>query len=524
MLNIKIADIMTTHPRVFSRKNKSYIYDTGRVSDYKPIEGHEGWLDVVNRDLNKVGEIHRELLEYLQAMGQVFTPSFLIEEIEDAVILVDTQGRIFFANKRYTDVLGVEIRRIIGRNIHKIEPGAQIINVLKNQKPYYHPKTHIKSVDKYVALKIKPFYVDGEFCGAYSIFRDVTEINKLAEEVERVKNVAEEYSKQMQALKVIEDMDIIGYSPNFVRMVDKAITVANTKATILIRGEQGVGKEVIARLIYENSPRKDKPYIVINCAAIPESLIESELFGYEDGAFTGAKEGGKAGKFELADGGTLFLDEIGDMPFSMQAKLLRVLENNEIEKIGSEDSRPIDVRIIAATNQPLEEMIEKREFRKDLYYRLNVVSIDIPPLRKRAHDAIHLANHFLDDFNRKYGKNIRISKDIYKLILDHDWPGNVRELKNFIEHGVILADGDQITGEDIPSTRDYGENIIPSRGIISHKQVDLDKDSGSLKDRLANYEKEIISQLLQEYDMDELAHILSISKRTLYRKINLYEI
>ena len=163
----------------------------------------------------------------------------------------------------------------------------------------------------------------------------------------------------MRAHKAIEDMDIIGYSPNFVRMVDKAITVANTKATILLRGEQGVGKEVIARLIYENSQRRDKPYIVINCAAIPDSLIESELFGYEDGAFTGAKEGGKAGKFELANGGTLFLDEIGDMPFPMQAKLLRVLENNEIEKIGSEGSKSIDVRIIAATNQPLEEMIGK---------------------------------------------------------------------------------------------------------------------------------------------------------------------
>ena len=516
---------MTTHPKVFSRKNKYYIFSNGNIKDYETIENYNGWIDVVDQDLKKVGEINTELLEYLKKKEKIFTPSFLIEEIEDAVILVDPDGRIFFVNRRYSEVLGVEIRKIIGKYIHKIEPGAQIINVLKHRKPYYNPKTHIKSINKYVALKIKPFYVDGEFCGAYSIFRDVTEINKLTEEVERVKNVAEEYSNQMRAHKAIEDMDIIGYSPNFVRMVDKAITVANTKATILLRGEQGVGKEVIARLIYENSQRRDKPYIVINCAAIPDSLIESELFGYEDGAFTGAKEGGKAGKFELANGGTLFLDEIGDMPFPMQAKLLRVLENNEIEKIGSEGSKSIDVRIIAATNQPLEEMIEKKQFRKDLYYRLNVISIDIPPLRERDHDAIHLANHFLEFYNEKYGKNIGISKEVYKLILKHSWPGNVRELKNFIEHGVILADGHEITVEDIPQTRDYTENIINHGEIIKHSPPDINLEAGSLKMRLANYEKEIITKLLKEYkDMDEVANILSISKRTLYRKIKLHNI
>ena len=304
-------------------------------------------------------------------------------------------------------------------------------------------------------------------------------------------------------------------------MVDRALTAADTKATILIRGEQGVGKEVIAKLIHEKSSRRNKPYIVINCAAIPESLIESELFGYEEGAFTGAREGGKLGKFELANGGTLFLDEIGDMPLSMQAKLLRVLENSEIEKIGSKKNKPIDVRVIAATNQPLEELIRKKKFRSDLYYRLNVVSITIPPLREREYDAIHLANHFLGEYNKKYGKNISLSREVYQLILEYDWPGNVRELRNFIEQGVILARGDQITLEDLPKNYSSMDKVLEEK-TQEGEGNSIGLGEGPLKDMLAKYEREILKKFLSKYDdYDKIANLLGISKRSLYRKIKL---
>lgn len=515
---------MNTHPQVFSRKNPYYIFDKGHIKDYEGKKGYDGYIDVVDENFNKVGEIHAELLDYLKGKERIFSPSFLIEEIEDAILLVDAQGRIFFANNRYTEILGVEIRKIIGKYIQKIEPEAQIINVLKHKKPYYSPMTHIRSIDKYVSVRIKPLYIDGKFAGAYSIFRDVTEINKLTEEVERIKGVAEEYGSQMRALKAMESMNIIGKSPKFLRMVDRALTAADTKATILIRGEQGVGKEVIAKLIHEKSSRRNKPYIVINCAAIPESLIESELFGYEEGAFTGAREGGKLGKFELANGGTLFLDEIGDMPLSMQAKLLRVLENSEIEKIGSKKNKPIDVRVIAATNQPLEELIRKKKFRSDLYYRLNVVSITIPPLREREYDAIHLANHFLGEYNKKYGKNISLSREVYQLILEYDWPGNVRELRNFIEQGVILARGDQITLEDLPKNYSSMDKVLEEK-TQEGEGNSIGLGEGPLKDMLAKYEREILKKFLSKYDdYDKIANLLGISKRSLYRKIKLYNL
>ena len=281
-----------------------------------------------------------------------------------------------------------------------------------------------------------------------------------------------------------------------------------------------MGKEIFAKLIHKNSLRKDKPLISVNCAAIPENLIESELFGYEGGAFTGASKSGKIGKFKLADGGTLLLDEIGDMPLILQSKLLRVLQEGEIEPIGGKKPIKVDVRIIAATNQPLEKMIEKRLFRQDLYYRLNAITFFVPALHDRGNDVILLANFFLNKFNEEYTKDLVLSREVYDLFLDYQWPGNVRELINCLKFSVILCSGNMITIEDLPpNIRNYKQMDNPN---MRHKTSLQEIPERNLKERLREYEKRIILDTIEICDgnKQKTTEILGISRRTLYRKLN----
>jgi transcriptional regulator with PAS, ATPase and Fis domain len=293
---------------------------------------------------------------------------------------------------------------------------------------------------------------------------------------------------------------------------------------VLLRGENGTGKEIIANVINRHCVRKDKPFITVNCSAIPESLIESELFGYEEGSFSGASKGGKMGKFQLADGGTLFMDEIGDMPFQMQAKLLRVLQEGEIEKIGRQNNIPIDVRVIAATNKPLEQMVKEGTFREDLYYRLNVISIHIPALRERGNDILLLTDYFLEKYCKKYERNLKVDRAVYQIFLAYDWPGNVRELQNTIESAVVLCDNDLITIDDLT------ENISTKNiQVIGAKLFNSKRDVmqfNTLKEEVENFEKDVILQTINYHDGDKrkAMELLGLSKRTFYRKIANYGI
>jgi len=457
-----------------------------------------------------IGAIDRQLLQYLteRLKNALWLKMFNI--IEDGIVAIDCEGRIFFANDAYSEILGIPLSKIIGKFMQDIEPKALIVNVLKQPRTVKKSKQYIASLNKYVSLKISPIFDHHGLNSLVSIFSDATEIVRLNDEVERVNGIAQQFKDEVETQRQLKHMNIIGNSAPFLNAVSKAMVAAKTDAIILLRGENGVGKEVFARMIHQNSRRKDEALITVNCAAIPENLIESELFGYEEGTFTGAKIGGKKGKFELAHRGTLFLDEIGDMPISMQSKLLRVLEAKEIEKIGGVGNVKVDTRIITATNQPLESLIEQKKFRKDLYYRLNLVEIEIPPLRERREDIQSLISHFLNFYNIQYGKTIEIEPQIMNYLISYSWPGNVRELQNCIQYGVIMGTDKYFELRHSPKKvrSDYGEVSILNRG--------------SLKDAVNAFEKEYIRKTIESANNNKTVAMreLGLSRRTFYRKIH----
>jgi len=357
--------------------------------------------------------------------------------------------------------------------------------------------------DRKISFIAVPIKVSGKVVGVLSADKELEKKDSIDEYVKFLNMVAtligNAYSLQIQITEERENLEsekrallfelrkifenrkiegIVGKSPKILQALDIVHRVAPTNATVLLMGESGVGKELFAKAIHFLSPRADKPFIAINCAAIPPDLLEAELFGYEKGAFTGAYTS-KKGKFELANGGTIFLDEIGDMPLNLQVKLLRVLQEKEVERIGSSKPIKIDVRIIAATNRNLEKLIKEGKFREDLYYRINVVPIYIPPLRERKEDIPVLVNYFLEVFNKEYGKNVKVSKEVFEVFLNYHWPGNVRELRNVLERMVILDTDGILTYEDLPTELlGYRTNTL----TISEKGKT--KQSGKLKRNL----------------------------------------
>lgn len=441
----------------------------------------------------------------------------ILDELADAVIAVDREGIIFYVNPAYTQILGIPAGKILGKDMHIVEKGASLLNVLTNGEPIVRETQLIRTVRRYVSVHAFALTAQGRLVGAASIFRDTTEVNRLNMELERASQMAAEYNRQIEAQMILKQNNIIGESRCFVSSVVKATAVAATDATVLLRGENGVGKEVFTRLLHQNSSRRDKPFISMNCAAIPESLFESELFGYEEGAFTGAKKGGQLGKFQLAENGTLFLDEIGDMPMPMQAKLLRVLQEGEIEKIGRQGPIAVNVRLIAATNQPLEQMIEEGRFRQDLFYRLNVIPIEIPPLRARGRDVILLAAHYMEVYNKKYKKQVRLSEEVYQLFLRYSWPGNVRELQNVLESCVVLCNRGVILASDLPeyiAAPDGGAPAAAAGNALPELPERLD-------DAVAACERAAILAALEKsgYVRKKAIEMLGVSRRTFYRKV-----
>ncbi len=348
---------------------------------------------------------------------------------------------------------------------------------------------------------IKPFNME-EF---------VLIIQRAAEQVELKKEV-EFLRKEIQQRYSFGN--IIGKSPQMQRVFNLIKQVANTNSNVIIYGKSGTGKELVAKAIHYNSPRKDKPFIAVNCSAIPESLLESELFGHEKGAFTGAVSSRK-GLFEEANGGTIFLDEIGDMSLAMQAKLLRVLEEKEIRAVGSDKPKKVDVRVIAATHKDLEKAVKEGTFREDLFYRLNVIPIYLPELRERVEDIPLLVEYFLKKYNEEAKKNVRISKEALACMMKYSWPGNVRELENLIERLVVLSTGDEIRVEDLP------EHIRVCKAETIVEELTLGD-----KITLEELEKRYILKVLREtgWHKSNAAKILGIDRRTLYRKIEEYKL
>lgn len=334
--------------------------------------------------------------------------------------------------------------------------------------------------------------------------RDYTELNKLKLQSAR-------YSQELKSLRTKDQKELIFHDKAMELVVQKVLRVAEVDSTVLLTGESGVGKEVIARTIHHSSTRADGPFIEINCGAIPENLLESELFGYEKGAFTGANKDGKPGMMELANGGTLLLDEVGDLPLTLQVKLLRALQEQEIYRIGGRTAIKLDVRILAATNKDLEKMIEERKFREDLFYRLNVVPIHIPPLRERKNDILPLAMHFLERFNHKYNFQKLISSEVFKLFEKYAWPGNIRELANLVERLVIMSEQDIIYPDQLPEA-------ILKQHTTSSLQIEIDKII-PLKDAREQVETELITKAFKEYgSLRRAGEALGVAHSTLLRK------
>jgi transcriptional regulator with PAS, ATPase and Fis domain len=342
--------------------------------------------------------------------------------------------------------------------------------------------------------------------------RDITDLTNMKKELENKEELIAQQQNELALLRSLQlnsPFGVVISSRQMKKVMEMSVHVGKFDCTVLIQGESGVGKEIIAQTIVQSSERKEGPFIKINCGAIPETLLESELFGYEKGAFTGADPKGKTGMFEMANKGTILLDEVGEIPISLQVKLLRVLQEKEIIRVGGTKPIKLNIRIIAATNQNLEEMVREGTFREDLYYRINVVSIIIPPLRKRPDDIPALTKHFLHKFNKKYNLNKSISPQLQDLLLTYPWPGNVRELQNLIENLVILTQDDVITPEHLPA------KFLEHRNNVTPNLVEINKIL-PLKEAVNILETNLIKEAMQRFGTTRrAASILKVDQSTL---------
>jgi len=437
----------------------------------------------------------------------------VIDRAYEWIVVVDHKGTIVYMNKNYCDFLGKKKEEIIGKHVTEVIENTRMHIVVQTGQEEIADLHYIQG--NYMIANRIPIWMDGKVIGAVGtvIFRDTSEWKRMNSHIKsllpQLQTYLQEWKEHSGAKYTLSH--IISVSKQMEQLKEKVKRIADSDISVLIRGESGTGKELFAHSIHQLSSRSDKPFVKINCGAIPEHLLESELFGYEDGAFTGARKGGKKGKFQLADGGTIFLDEIGDMPLHMQVKLLRVLQEKEIEPVGATKTINIDVRIIAATNRPLEKMIEEKLFRQDLYYRINIVPFFIPPLRERPEDIEPLIHHFLDKVCKRSGKRIRsITPDVMDILRRHMWPGNIRELENVIEASVYFASGETITLEALPE-------YLRTTSVYQ-------TDGKTLKQLLEEAEKQIIQQSLQQhhFDKQKVAKALGISKSAMYEKIKKY--
>ena len=399
----------------------------------------------------------------------------LLESSYDGIWITDHVGKILFANSANAKLLGVPRSELENKTTQELQDEgvfqtSAILEALQTRQQVSKVCNNPRTCLTVLATATPVFNEAGDIQYIFNNVRDITALNEMRESLQDKDEIIRQQNSQLETMKLRLGVGtIVANSKAFTQVVELARRAATFDgATVLILGESGTGKEVISELIVNTSPRKDKPYLQINCGAIPENLIESELFGYEKGAFTGADAKGRKGLFEAANGGTVFLDEIGDLPLHMQVKLLRVLQQRRIVRVGGTETVNLDVRIIAATNKDLKQMVNEGRFREDLYYRLNVVPIEIPPLRDRKEDILPLVNHFLTVANRKYHTNKSIYSDTIDVLESYSWPGNVRELENLMENLVITTPGDIIRRENLSERLKFSTE---NRGFTEDTEV-----------------------------------------------------
>ena len=463
----------------------------------------------VFRDITSIRKLAEEITNLKEIEAQL---KAIIESTNDAISVADENGIVRLVNKAYTRITGFSPEEVIGKPATVDIAEGESIHMLiaRTRQPIYNARLKVGPAKKEVIVNATPLFVKGQFKGSVAVVHDVSEILQLTNELEEVKRLI----RYMKAQYTFDD--IIGDSKLIQIAKEQAKKVAQTPATVLLRGESGTGKELFAHAIHNSSPRRSKPFVSVNCATIPELILESELFGYEEGAFTGALRGGKKGLIEEADGGTLFLDEVGKLPLPLQPKLLRFIETKEFVPVGGRNVRKVDVRIIAATNVDLEKMVKNGEFLPDLYFRLNVFPIYLPALKDRKEDIPKLALHIVKKLNQQYGRMVEgINPTVLKYLVNMDWPGNVRELENFLGR-VMINMG--------PEERIIEVKHLPESMEITKTKRKETTSIGPLKELIEDYEKKIIAEALKKTggNKEETAKLLDISIRTLYYKIEKY--
>ena len=464
----------------------------------------------------------KEYQTYYKDLQTIFDISY------DVLYVSDAEGNTIRASSACEKIWGKTPEKLIGKSVYELEeegiynPSATRMALEKKQKVQIIQTTKTGRLLSVVSTPI--FDERKNITRIVNASRDITEIHELEEEIKNMKMLIKGYQKQLSTHNMDPIKNQIIYCSTYMQeLIPMLDQIATVDSTVLITGESGVGKEVVANYIHKNSYRDTKPFIKINCAAIPDDLLESELFGYEAGAFTGATKGGKAGLFELANNGTLFLDEIGDMSLTLQTKLLRFLQDGEIRRVGGAKSQKINVRIIAATNQNLQHQIDKELFRKDLYYRLNVIPIKIIPLRKRKADIVPLVHHFLNVKTNTLNLKKTFSDDVFKVLENYDWPGNVRELENVVERLIVTSQSNKICMTNIPQyILDSIENAKNNIGQDLDNQICIN-ELIPLKDAVSLVEKHLLEKAQKQYStLNEIAQVMEVNQSTVSRKMHKY--
>lgn len=461
----------------------------------------------------------KKLQEAVKEFNAVFDTS------SDSMYITDGEGKTLRINAACNMTTGLKKEDVVGLNVKDIVAKglfnkSSTLEVLKTKSKV----TILQNVtDRVVIVTGTPLFDEqGNIWRVVSRARDITELNRWKNQTEEERRLKDQYYSELVEMRVDQmkrgEGDFVASSAEMQKVVELAMRVARTDSTILVRGESGVGKEVVTRFIHRNSTRKKSALMKINCAAIPENLLESELFGYEPGAFTGAQKKGKVGLIELANNGTLFLDEIGEMPLALQAKLLQVIQERTFYRVGGTKAIEVDIRIIAATNRDLEKLVEEKKFREDLFYRLNVIPIMIPSLRDRKADIVPLLGVFLDKFNKKHQMDKKISNDAFSYLLRYRWPGNIRELENMVEQLVVITPADLIEPQHLP-------------GYIHNLPNPLDKQNKvtvpgvvSLPEAIEEVEKQLFLSAYENCkNTYQAAKMLGVSQPTVVRKLKKYK-
>jgi PAS domain S-box-containing protein len=506
-----------------AKKGVKIEFDLGNYYfDLLPaFDGSDQFIGVLilARSVKNFGELEQRYRDYEEMsmdLKAIFDSSYDVLYVSDAngdTLRVSSACEKLWGKKQ-SDLIGKNVRELETEGIYKpsvtrlvLEQGEKIstIQTTKTGKRLMVVGTPIKDEN-------------GKILRVVNASRDITEVSQLQSEMDEMKRLMNGYKQELMELRKKNEMQkqIIFNSREMEKVFDLAHRVAQVDSTVLILGESGVGKEVITNFIHRTSQRDNKPFVKINCAAIPENLLESELFGYEKGAFSGANREGKIGLFESANDGTLFLDEIGEMSLPLQIKLLRVLQEQEVMRVGGTKTINVNVRIITATNKDLKDEIKKGTFREDLYYRLNVIPLHIPPLRKRREDILPLVIHFMEYYNRKYLKNKTFSPGLLDMLQHYDWPGNVRELQNIVERMIVISDELEVTPK-------YLSDIIVSRSSLNQDKVQV-LDILPLKECIEEAENQLLKMAKERFGTTiKIAKALNVNQSTISRKIQKFK-